>query len=86
LLLVWERFDVGQPGGVIHCHVNLFITGSTRRTETPIASVPVADPLNACEPLLLRGSLLLDIDMDHVAVLRPLVAAHEFSGLQVLLL
>jgi hypothetical protein len=75
LLLVWEHFHVGQPGGVIHCNVGLFITGSTRRTQTPIASDPVADPLKACQ--------LFDIDMDHVAGLRPLVAAHGFSGLQV---
>ena len=53
LLLVWEHFHVGQPGRVIDCHVGLFITGSTRRTETPIASDPVADPLKACELLLL---------------------------------
>jgi hypothetical protein len=75
LLLVWEHFHVGQTGGVIHCHVSLFTTGSTRRTETPIASDPVADPLKTGE--------LLDVDMDHVAGLRPLVAAHGFSGLQV---
>jgi hypothetical protein len=75
LLFVWEHFHVGQTGGVIHCHVSLFITSTTRRTQTPIASDPVADPLKACEPF--------DIDMDHVAWLRPLVAAHGFSGLQV---
>jgi hypothetical protein len=83
LLLVWEHFHVGQTGGVIHCHVSLFITSSKRRTETPIASDPVADPLKTGELLLLRRSLRLDVDMDHVARLSPLVAAHGFSGLQV---
>ena len=42
---------------------------------------PVGDPLKACQLLLLRRSLPLDIDMDHVARLRPLEGAHGFSGL-----
>jgi hypothetical protein len=76
LLLVWEHFHVGQTGGVIHCHVSLFTTGSTRRTETPIASDPVADPLKTGE--------LLDVDMDHVARLSPLVSPHGHRWLQIL--
>ena len=83
LLLVWEHFHVGQTGGVIHCHVSLFTTGSTRRTETPIASDPVADPLKTGQLLLLRRSLRLDTDRNHVARLSPLVSPHGHQWLQI---
>ena len=62
-----------------------FSSGSNSTSASRLASStardPVADPLKGCQLLLLCRSLPLDIAMDHVAGLRPLLAAHGFSGL-----
>jgi hypothetical protein len=68
--------------------VSSFWSGSNSTKASQLASSTardsVGDPLKACQLLLLRRSLPLDIDMDHVDGLRPLVAEHGFSGLHLL--
>jgi hypothetical protein len=45
-----------------------------------IAGDPLADPFEPGQLLLLRRSLRLDVDMDHVARLLPLVPLHRWLG------
>ena len=64
--------------------MSLLITRTTGGAQAAISGDPVTDPFKAGQLLLLRRSLRLGIDVDHVAGLCPLVAAHRLSGLQVL--
>ena len=74
-LLVGQHLDVRQAGGVIHGHVDVFVTSSWGAALARIAGDPMADTL---EP-----GQLLDVDMDHVAGLLPLLPLHLWFGIEV---
>jgi len=64
--------------------MSFLVTRTTGRAQASVTRDPVTNPLKAGQLLLLRRSLRLGVDVDHVAGLCPLVAAHWLSGLQVL--
>ena len=66
LLLVRQLLPVRQAGGVIDCHVDLLVTGTTGAALTAIAGDPVDAPLKQGRLLLLRRSLRVGIDVWHV--------------------
>jgi hypothetical protein len=83
LLLVGQDLDVGQSGGVIHRDVHLLAAGSRRATLLAISSDAMAHPLKTGQLLLLRRSLRLGVDMNHVPRLLPLVPLHRGFGFQI---
>jgi hypothetical protein len=56
--------------------MSFLVTGTTGTPNPAISGDPVTDPFKAGQ--------LFGVDVDHVARLCPLVAAHRFGGLQVL--
>jgi hypothetical protein len=84
LLLIRQHLDVSQPCGVVDRDVGLLVTRTTGAPKPAISGDPVTDPLKAGQLLLLRRSLRLGIDVDHVAGLCPLVPAYRLGWLQVL--
>jgi hypothetical protein len=76
LLLIRQHLDVSQSCGVVDGHMSFLVTDTTGAAKPAISGDPVTDPFKAGQ--------LFGVDVDHVARLCPLVAAHQLSGLQVL--
>jgi len=64
--------------------MSFLVTHTTGGAQAAISGDPVTEPFKAGQLLLLRRSLRLGVDVDHVAGLCPLVAAHRLCRLQVL--
>jgi len=61
--------------------MSFLVTGTTGIPKPAISGDAVTDPFKAGQLLLLRRSLQLGVDVDHVAGLCPLVAAHRLCRL-----
>jgi len=76
LLLIRQQLDVSQSRGVVDGHMSFLVAGTMGAAKPAITGDPVTDPFKA--------SQLFGVDVDHVAGLCPLVAAHRLCRLQVL--
>src|SRR6478752_1643276 len=74
LLLVGENLGEGEPGGVVDANVDELPAGAARLALLWAASDAVTDAFEAAE--------FLDVDVDQLAGMFPLVAAHWLGGLK----
>ena len=75
LLFVRQHFHVGEPRGVVDRHMDAVVADAGRAALLPVAGDAVAD--------LAKASQLLDVDMDQVSGMLPLVALHWRFGVQI---
>jgi hypothetical protein len=74
LLLIRQDLGVSQAGGIVDGHMGFFVARTSRAANAPIASDPVPDAI--------KPGQLFDVDVDHVARLRPLVSPYRHWWLQ----